>query len=213
MTRLTLRIRHLLGTFAGKENGNLSLESALIFPMLVWSVTLTYTYFDAFRENTANLKAAYTISDLISREGEGDDPLTDTYAQSMYLMYNRMVTANSPLKMRLSVIQYFAADDNAGTEERYLVEWSTACGYESNWTNDNLEPLIEKLPPLADTDSLIIVETSKPYVPILDTNWLDRDHTFENFVFTRPRFVPIVKGPASTHFCQQDAAVGVAPGA
>ncbi|RBW62066.1 TadE/TadG family type IV pilus assembly protein [Ruegeria sp. A3M17] len=199
MTCLTSRIRNLFGAFLGKENGSLSMESALIFPMLVWSITITYTYFDGFLESSANLKAAYTVSDLVSREGE--DAITDIYAESMYLIYNRMVTDNSPLKMRLSVIQYFAADQNTGTEERYNVEWSTACGYESNWTNDNLDSLIERLPPMANTDSLIIVETSKPYVPILNTGWLDRDHTFDNFIFTRPRFVPIVKGPDSKHFC------------
>ncbi|CUH44854.1 TadE/TadG family type IV pilus assembly protein [Ruegeria atlantica] len=199
MTRLTSRIRHLLGTFSGKENGNLSLESALIFPMLVWSITLTYTYFDGFLESSANLKAAYTVSDLISREGE--DAITDTYAESMYLLFNRMVTNNSPLKMRLSAIQYIAADQDAGTEERYRVEWSTACGFNGNWTNDNLDPLIDRLPEMADLDTLIIVETSKDYVPLLNTGWLTRDHTFNNFIFTRPRFVPMVKGPDSTHFC------------
>lgn len=199
MTRPISRIRHLIGNFAGKENGNLSLESALIIPMLVWSVTLTYTYFDGFVESTANLKAAYTVSDLISRESENE--ITDTYAESMYSIYNRMVRDNSTLKMRLSVIQYFAEDVDAGTEERYNVEWSTACGFDGTWTNDNLDPLIEKLPAMANADSMIIVETTKPYVPILDTDWLDRDHTFSNFIFTRPRFVPIVKGDVSDQFC------------
>ncbi|WP_051927394.1 TadE/TadG family type IV pilus assembly protein [Ruegeria halocynthiae] len=211
MTRLTSRTRRLLGTFAGNENGNLSVETAIIFPLLVWTVTLTYTYFDGFLESTANLKAAYTVSDLISREGE--DAVTDTYAESMYLIFNRMVRNNSPLRMRLSVIQYIAADEDAGTEERYRVEWSTTCGFESNWTDANLEPLIERLPEMADLDTMIIVETSKEYVPLLNTNWLNSDRTFNNFIFTRPRFVPIVKGPDSTHFCQQDVpAVGVAPG-
>ncbi|WP_170558104.1 TadE/TadG family type IV pilus assembly protein [Ruegeria atlantica] len=199
MTRPISRIRHLIGNFSGEENGNLSLESALIIPMLVWSVTLTYTYFDGFVESTANLKAAYTVSDLISRESENE--ITDTYAESMYSIYNRMVRDNSTLKMRLSVIQYFAEDVDAGTEERYNVEWSTACGFDGTWTNDNLDPLIEKLPAMANADSMIIVETTKPYVPILDTDWLDRDHTFENFIFTRPRFVPIVKGDVSAQFC------------
>ncbi|CUH47675.1 hypothetical protein RUA4292_01847 [Ruegeria atlantica] len=212
MTCLSLRIRHFLSTFASRENGNLSLESALIMPVLVWTVTLTYTFFDGFRENTANLKAAYTVSDLISREGE--DAITDTYAESMYLIYNRMVNNNSPLRMRLSVIQYIAADQDAGTEERYRIEWSTACGFESNWTDANLDTLVERLPEMADLDTLIVVETSKDYVPLLNTGWLTRDHKFNNFIFTRPRFVPIVRGPNSTHFCQQDVApVGVAPGA
>ena len=204
MTRLTSCIRRILGTFAGREIGSLSVESVLIFPILVWTVTLTYTFFDGFRENTANLKAAYTISDLISREGENE--ITDTYATSMYLLFNRMVANNSPLKMRLTVVTY-KKDDN-----EHVVNWTTRCGYESAWTNDNVNELANRLPPMADLDTLIIVETSKDYVPVLNTSWLTRDHTFDNLIFTRPRFVPIVKGNPSAEFCQQDVpAVGVAP--
>ena len=202
MKRFLSRIPRSLSNFARRENGSLSVETAIIFPVLTWAVTLTYSYFDGFLESTANVKAAYTISDLISREG--DREITDTYAESMYVLYNRMVANDSPLRMRLSVVTYVAADPDTGADEYYIVNWSTHCGFEGNWTQDNHDPLIEKLPAMADLDTLIIVETSKEYIPRTTTKWLSGGNEFNNFVFSRPRFVPIVKGNPSAKFCQLD---------
>ncbi|WP_170422100.1 TadE/TadG family type IV pilus assembly protein [Ruegeria arenilitoris] len=209
MKRFLPRIQCSLREFAGRENGSLSMETAIIFPILVWAITLTYTYFDGFRESTANLKAAFTISDLISREG--DREITDTYAESMYVMFNRMVENESPLEMRLTSITYVQADPIEGVEEHYIVNWSTHCGYDGHWTNDNYGPLVERLPAMADLDSMIVVETSKEYIPRLNTNWLTKDYVFNNLVYTRPRFVPVVKGNPSADFCPPEAAQ--APGA
>ncbi len=189
MARLSSRIHRLVGSFTARENGSLTVESVIIFPVLVWAVTLTYTYFDGFRESTANLKAAYTVSDLISRESQV--PITETYALSMHSIFNRMVRDNSTLSMRLSFVTYQEGDE--GEEGRHNVEWSTSCGYQNIWTNDNVDRLSDSLPEMADLDSLIIVETSKDYVPLLTTGWLNRTHQFDNLVFTRPRFSPKIE--------------------
>ncbi|MEW2917269.1 hypothetical protein AB1A64_09360 [Ruegeria sp. ANG10] len=200
MKRLSSCIRHLFSSFISRERGSLSMETALIFPVFVWSITLTYTYFDGFSESTANVKAAYTVSDLISREGEID--LTDNYAQSMYSIFNRMVRDNSPLNMRLSFVRFEKGGD--GEEDTHTVVWTTRCGYDSAWSNDNIADLADRLPEMADLDTLIVVETSKAYVPLLNTGWLNRDHEFENIVFTRPRFSPQITEDFSPVFCQQD---------
>ncbi|WP_282118797.1 TadE/TadG family type IV pilus assembly protein [Ruegeria atlantica] len=204
MTRLYSCLRRALGTFVRRESGSLTVESALLAPMLVWSVVMTYGYFDGFRESTANLKAAFTVSDLISREAENE--ITDTYASSMYVIFNRMVRDNTPLKMRLSLVRYNAEDD------LHIVEWSTHCGFTGTWNNGNVKPLADTLPAMADLDTLIVVETSKDYDPPINTDWLASPHKFDNVVFTRPRFVPTIKANVSDRFCQQDV-VGVAPGA
>jgi len=146
------------------------------------------------------------VSDLIDREGATE--ITATDASSMYLIFNRMVRDNSTLKMRLSLVRYMEDD------ETHVIEWSTHCGYEGIWTADNVQELADQLPQMADLDTLIIVETSKDYVPSLNTGWLSEDHQFNNLIFTRPRFAPTVRGNVSPNFCQQDdQAVGVAPGA
>ncbi|MFY2826092.1 TadE/TadG family type IV pilus assembly protein [Ruegeria sp. MALMAid1280] len=204
MTRYFLSFRQFLARFARSEHGGLAFEGIVVFPIFVWSITLGYTFFDGFRQNTANLKAAYTVGDLISRE---TDELTDTYAQSMYTVMRRMVNNNSTLKMRLSFIMYQEDDD------RHYVHWSTTCGFVGTWDNSNIDRIKENLPPMADLDTLILVETLNDYNPLFKTGWLTKDHEFTNFVFTRPRFTDLVKAPdISPIFCQGDAGpVDVAP--
>jgi hypothetical protein len=204
MTRYFLSIRQYLRRFARKEDGGLAFEGIVVFPIFVWSITLGYTFFDGFRQNTANLKAAYTVGDLISRE---TDELTDTYALSMYTLMRRMVNNNSTLKMRLSFIMYQEDDD------RHYVLWTTTCGFTGEWNNANIDRIKDKLPPMSDLDTLILVETMNDYDPLFRTGWLTKDYEFRNFVFTRPRFTDLVAAPdISANFCQGDAGpVATAP--
>ena len=54
--------------FTRDEGGTATTEAVLVFPMLIWALMAMAIYFDAFRVRSVNLKAAYTISDMISRE-------------------------------------------------------------------------------------------------------------------------------------------------
>lgn len=177
--RLFPKIRQFLGTTARSENGVLTVEALLAFPILVWSVTLAFTFFDGFRQSAANLKAAYTVGDLISRETQA---ITQTYVDSMHLLMQRMVNNRSEMKLRMTLVVFDEDDD------RHYVRWSAERGYNDVWDNNNVANLRDALPPMPDQDTLIIVETSNHYDPMFKTVWMDDDHTFTNFVFTRPRF-------------------------
>ena len=50
------------------ERGSFSVEAILMFPLLVWAFMAMYVFFEGLRESNINLKATYTISDLLSRE-------------------------------------------------------------------------------------------------------------------------------------------------
>ncbi|KUJ79851.1 TadE/TadG family type IV pilus assembly protein [Ruegeria profundi] len=178
MLRVFLNTRQLLGRWLRRENGALTVEALLIFPLFVYTVSLTYTFYDGFRQSTANLKAAYTVSDLISREKDG---INDTYVSSMHLLMQRMVNNESEMRMRLSFIRY--KED----EDRLVVDWSTSCGFAETWTNVNIEALRDRLPPLSDLEPLIIVETVNNYEWTIKPPWMNTDYRFENFIFTRPR--------------------------
>jgi len=188
--RIFSKIRKFLGSSARNESGLLTVDAILIFPMLVWTITGTFTFFEGFRQSAANLKAAYTIGDLISRE---TSTVTDTYIDSMHLLMARMVNNGTQLNMRVSLVVFDEGDNpNSTADDRHIVRWSTARGYEEIWTNDTIENMRESLPPMPHADSLIIVHTSNQFEPtfnaVLGAVWVDDDHTFTNFIFTRPRF-------------------------
>ena len=177
--RLNQIFRRSMGHFSRNEKGMLTVEALLVFPMLLWTITAIFTFFEGFRQSAANLKAAYTIGDLISRETQA---ITPAYVNSMLVLMQRMVNNGSPMSLRMTLIVFDEDDD------RHYVRWSTARGYDDVWDNDNISNMEDNLPPMPDQDTLIIVETSNPFDPTFKTPFLGDDYTFNNFVFTRPRF-------------------------
>ncbi|SMO49163.1 hypothetical protein [Ruegeria faecimaris] len=177
------KLRNLLKSKTKDESGVLTVEALLVFPMLVWTITGAFTYFDGFRQSASNLKAAYTVGDLISRE---TGTITDTYITSLHSLLVAMVNNRSQMNLRVSLVVFDEEDD------RHYVRWSTARGYDSIWTDDNIDRMRDNLPPMPNQDTLIIVETANAYIPVFDSiygvDFLKGDHVFENFVFTRPRF-------------------------
>lgn len=178
------------------EAGTLTVEFVLLFPMLFWIVTATFTYFDGFRQSAANLKAAYTIGDLISRETTA---LTDTYIDSMHQLMQRMVNNGTAMNLRVTLVVFDEGDD------RHYVRWSTNRGFCDVWDDDNVRFLSPNLPPMPDQDTLIIVESSNEYEPVFNSifvsNKVSEDHSFDNFVFTRPRFTNEVKANVNKQNC------------
>lgn len=194
--RLISRIRRRLGSFSRNERGMMTVDAVIIFPMLVWTITGAFTFFDGFRQSASNLKAAYTVGDLISRETQ---QITDTYIGSLHELMQRMVSNNSELKLRVTLVVFDEDDD------RHYVRWSTQCGYGAIWTNANIGNMRDNLPPMPNQDTLIIVETSNDYEPVFETilsdGWVSRDKVFTNFVFTRPRFTNEIAADVSVTSC------------
>ncbi len=193
--KLLSKIRHVIKSVKKNESGSMTVDSVLIFPVLIWTISGSFTFFEGFRQSSINLKAAYTVGDLISRE---TTTVTDTYVQSMHLLMYRMVEAESPMSLRVSFVVFDKEDD------RHYVRWSTTCGdgYAFAWTDDNIGTIRNNLPPMPDQDSLIIVETTNKFVPAFGYQWINEGYTFDNFVFTRPRFTNEVAGFVTDNACQ-----------
>ncbi|MEM6658762.1 MAG: pilus assembly protein [Pseudomonadota bacterium] len=188
MKQLAVHIKKQWTSFQRDESGIVAVDAIMIFPVLLWVMTMTFTFFEGFRQSTSNLKAAYTISDLISRETTA---LTDTYVTSLHTLMRRMVNNDAPVSMRLTLVKYDADQD------LHTVSWSTERGYQEVWTDDTVINLVPSLPPMPDEDTLIIVETSNRYTPIFNAE-LVKNVSFDNFVFTRPRFTTDIADDFST---------------
>lgn len=175
-----------LRAFGADTRGSISVEFVLVMPFLFWAFMATYVYFDGYRQSAVNLKAAYTISDLISRETE---TINDDYIDSMYKLMQLLTRSTSSVSLRITVIRWDEDDD------RYYVDWSTNRGYPTNLTNATIADIEAKLPVMPDNERVILVETINKFVPLFNVGMDDKD--LENFVFTRPRFAPQVVYSAS----------------
>lgn len=163
--------------FCHDTSGNITVEFALAMPILFWTFMASYVFFDGYRQSANNLKAAYTISDLISRETLA---INDDYIDSMYNLLSMMTRSGSTTQMRISVIRW-DEDDN-----KYYLDWTANRGFASDMSDASLSDVANKLPVMPNNERVILVETNNVFVPLFNVK-LDNIN-LENFVFSRPRF-------------------------
>lgn len=180
---LMKRISNSLRLFRRNEDGSIAVEALLTVPILFWTIMIGYTYFDGYREAAANVKAAYTIGDLISRETRTID---DAYIDSMVDLFERMVQDTDSLQVRISLLRYDQRRD------RHRVRWSANRGFSGSLSNANVSTVSPRLPPMSDQDTLILVETRNVYRSPFRIGLEDTD--METFIFTRPRFTNEIAG-------------------
>ena len=180
---LMKRISNSLRLFRRNEDGSVAVEALLTVPMLFWTIMIGYTYFDGYREAAANVKAAYTIGDLISRETRTID---DAYIDSMVDLFEHMVQDTDNLQVRISLLRYDQKRD------RHRVRWSANRGFPGALSNANVSTVSPRLPPMSDQDTLILVETKNVYRSPFRVGLEDTD--METFIFTRPRFTNEIAG-------------------
>ena len=129
--------------FAEDTSGNVTVEFVLAMPILFWTFMASYVFFDGYRQSANNLKAAYTISDLISRETA---TINDAYIDSMLELLTLMTRTPSEVDLRISVIRWDAADD------RYYLDWSENRGFPAELTNANITDIEDKLPVMPNNE-------------------------------------------------------------
>ena len=171
-------IKAALTRFARTEDGSISVEAMLIFPILLWCYLATFVFFDAYRSQSTNLKAAYTIGDTLSRETAY---VTPAYLDSLSSLHRFLVSEDNDLaRLRVTVYRYQASDNT------YRVRWSRTRGGGLQMTDPDLATLRENLPLMPDAEIAIMVETWVGYSPTYSVGL--EDFTFTDLVVTRPRF-------------------------
>jgi len=175
------RLRSLLRRFAGDTRGSVAVEFVIVMPFLFWAFMATYVYFDGYRQSAQNLKAAFSIGDMISRETQAID---DDYLDSMEAVLRLMTRSDMPIKLMVTVVRWDEDDD------RYYVDWSESRGFDAARTNADMADIAADLPVMPDNERVILIETEASYEPVFDIGLGARP--LENFVFTRPRFAPQV---------------------
>jgi hypothetical protein len=178
---LTKRIKTGLRRFFRDELGNASIEAVIFIPLMLTVLTATFTFHDAFRQKSLNTKAAFTISDALSRE---TDPINDAYLDGMVEMMEYLTRSSGPYSLRVSVVRYNAKQD------KYLVDWSRTRGDFARLRHKDLPSMYQDLPKLLHNERIIVVETGTDYSAPFFVDGFVTDDLFYNMAFTRPRFAP-----------------------
>lgn len=167
------------GRFAKNEDGILTVEAIIMFPLLFWSIWASYNFFDGYRQSARNLKAAYALADIVSRER---GTVNATYVDTLYDLMQAMVTEGSDMNMRVTFIRFDDPDDT------HYVLWSCVRGSGiAEWSDASIGQIKNQLPVMPDNGKMIVVETSNTYERPYKFGPGSDDLLLENFVFTHPR--------------------------
>jgi hypothetical protein len=172
-----------LKRFAEDEDATLSVEAIIIFPILLWAYIGMYVFWDAFKMQNINVKAAYTVSDMISREIVN---ITPDYVDGLSAMLRFLNKSKYDTRLRVSVVAG-VANATDPTQVDFVLQWSQGRGgLVAHTSMEDLEPSI---PIMAAGSEVIVVETEMDYIPLLPKPYGMDARTFTNTIVTRPRFI------------------------
>ncbi|WP_095590050.1 TadE/TadG family type IV pilus assembly protein [Actibacterium ureilyticum] len=185
MTNVFTRI---LRRFAKEEKGTLTVEAVMILPILVWWWVASLVFFDAYQALNVNQKAAYTVSDMISRE-MGDEPVNATYMDGMGAVFGYL-TAGHGTNSAIRVTEIYCEDDcDLDNPNRVIrTDWSYSTDSRPALDDDTIVNFEDQIPIMTKQDRAIMVETFMDYTSAFNVG-LD-DGNYQNLVVTRLRFAP-----------------------
>lgn len=173
MNKLTFKLRR----FRDQEDGLIMTEFLLMLPLLVWTFMALFIYWDAFRTINQAQKAAYSVADLISRQGE----VTTNFIDGMQTVTEFLMEGAPNVRVRITSVEYDKDED----KHKVLFSRSPQNKLPA-LTDATLAKVKDRIPVMADNDSVVIVETEVTYDPGFEVGITN--HTFDNFIVTRPRY-------------------------
>ena len=167
--------------FSRDERGSISIEAVIALPMLVWAITATFVFWDAFKTLNVSQKATYTIADMLSRE---EVEITPTYLTAVHEIYDFLSESAGDNALRVSVVT-MAVDPVTSAETLELVCSEGVGGIQGY---DTIDPIRDRIPTLVVGDQMIVVETEQEWAPAFAVGLTS--YRFREVALARPRFAP-----------------------
>lgn len=174
--------------FQRDEGGNLTAETLIVLPVLLWWWVASIVYFDAYQTRNIGQKAAYTLSDAVSRE-MGYEPINQAYIDGLADLFSYL-TKEKTSRTRIRVTQFYCEKEcDFGNPARALkVDWSSSTGTLTALNDQSLAGYQDKIPVIAQGDRMVMVETIMDYTPIFNVGLTET--SFNHLILTRLRFSP-----------------------
>ncbi len=180
LTSLKATALTALRQFGRRTEGGLSVEAIMVFPLLAWAYMGMYFFFDAYRQQNVNLKAAYTVSDLLSREV---DVIDWSYITGVNTFLDFLTTSAQDTQIRITAV-YWDEDTDS-----HILLWSKGTRGKIDLVQADIDNIYyDEIPVMADKDTAILVETWSYFEPSVKVGL--PSVTFDNLIVTSPRFAP-----------------------
>lgn len=179
-------LRHLpqpIRRFLRGEDAAVIAEAVIVLPLLLWAYIGLFVYWDCFRSLNTVQKAAYTVSDMLSRQ-QTDIPTS--YITGLHKVLEYLIDKDQNASMRVTSVYYSTANSD------FEVHWSrtTNAAVFPEMTTASLQNYRSQIPTMTAGEYNVIVEVSVPYVPLFNVGLTNQ--TFTEFIPTRPRFLTCI---------------------
>jgi len=172
-------LKTALHRFARDDRGTMLVETVVALPFLIWAYIGMFVFWDAFQTANAVQKASYMAADFVTR----GDSTTTVQLTGLRTTMDYMIAADNPPAIRVTSVVWVQA------RNRFEVEWSRSIGSARTvHTTGSIATVASRIPMMSDLDTVIVLETWLDYEPALNVGL--ESQTYEQFIVTRPRFVP-----------------------
>lgn len=181
LSRLSRHMRRAARRFATRNSGSMTVEALFIVPVMAMGMSGFFAFWDAYKTQNVVQKAAYAVSDMLSREMI---PATPAFLNGLETTLEYLIDRD----VRIRVTSIRRVSDGPLGLTGLDVLWS----YSPNnvmtpLTETTLTLVLDDIPMMAVGSNMVMFEVQVPYAPV--TELLDLD-TINETVAMRPRFLP-----------------------
>lgn len=176
-------IKRALAVFRRDEEGVITIEFVIYFPLLLLLLAMSFLFFDAYRSNAKTEKVAYAVADIMSRYETVDDADLD------YLVALNQKMLPPRLDSRAIRITSICFED-----DQYKVLWSHAVADASVGEYPPLTDAtlpIDIMPRMEAQESVILTEVQARWSPISNIGNLPK-MMWQNALVNSPRFLQFI---------------------
>ena len=179
--RLSARLRQSARRFSARTSGSVTIEGIFIIPVMALGMTGFYAFWDAYKTQNVVQKAAYSVSDMLSREMI---PATPAFIDGLDRTLEYLI--GSDVRIRVTSVRR-VANGPLGLQGLDVL-WSYSPGNVMlPLTEATLTEVEPDIPMMAVGSNMVVFEVSVPYSPVTEILELD---TIRETVAMRPRFLP-----------------------
>ncbi|MEY8098244.1 TadE/TadG family type IV pilus assembly protein [Falsihalocynthiibacter sp. S25ZX9] len=174
----------LLRRFMVGNEGSMTVEAIIMFPLLCWAYVATFAFFDAFQARSTNLKATFTVADMLSRQL---DVVDAPYIEGLLDMFEFLSnSADDDTWIRVTSV---VCTEECDKDARVLVkDWSFATGNNYTLTDVDVATYGDRVPVMPVHDRVLMIETFMNYQPVFNVGIPLLE--MSELAVTRSRFAP-----------------------
>lgn len=178
---LKTRVEQAIRRFGSDRSGSVTAEAMLIVPVMTLGMFGFFSFWNAYQSQNMVQKAAYAISDMLSREMI---PATPAFLDGLERTLEYMV--GSEARTRVTSIRR-NSDGPLGTTGLQVLWSYSPGGVMLPLNNATLTEVIADVPMMAVGSNMVVYEVVVPYTPLTEILTID---TLNETVAMRPRFLP-----------------------